>query len=260
MVRGLELFRDRMQAYKNQYVLIGGAACALLFEESGLDFRPTRDLDVVICIETLDAKFTDELWAFIRDGGFDLVEHAKDRTALFRFKNPKSEEYPEIIELFTRRPEAISVPKGQRIIPVMVGEDDASLSAIMLDDAYYAWMQGGGMEVRGVSTLAPEFLMVLKAKACLNLQAARDRGEAVQQRHIRKHRMDVFRLFSLLPEEFRVELPQVLKEDFAAFLDAVAGETTNMRAVGLAGTQSENISEMRGTFGLPDQQNRRANN
>lgn len=260
MVRGLELFRDRMEACKHQYVLIGGSACALHFEEAGLDFRSTRDLDVVLCVETLDKKFTNELWAFIRDGGYALVEQANDRPCLFRFKDPTSEMYPEIIELFSRRPEAITVPQGQRIIRVMVGEDDASLSAIMLDDAYYAWMQEGRMEVQGVSTVAPEFLMVLKAKAYLGLQAARERGERAQAKHIRKHRMDVFRLFTLLPVGARVALPQALMEDFGVFLDVVGGETVDMRAIGLAGTQAENISEMRVTFGLPDKPDRRDNN
>ena len=45
MVRGFDKFREQFRAYAGQYVLIGGAACDLLMEEAGLDFRATKDLD-----------------------------------------------------------------------------------------------------------------------------------------------------------------------------------------------------------------------
>jgi hypothetical protein len=43
MVRGLDRFREQFQAYAGQYVLIGGAACDLLMEEAGLEFRVVEE-------------------------------------------------------------------------------------------------------------------------------------------------------------------------------------------------------------------------
>lgn len=51
MVYGLEIFKDYFKGYEDQYVLIGGAACDILFEEREATFRKTRDLDMVIIIE-----------------------------------------------------------------------------------------------------------------------------------------------------------------------------------------------------------------
>ena len=51
MVRGLNKFREQFRDYGDQYVLIGGAACDLLMEEAGLDFRVTKNLDIVLSVE-----------------------------------------------------------------------------------------------------------------------------------------------------------------------------------------------------------------
>ncbi len=57
MVKGLELFREHFREYTDRYVLIGGAACDLAMGEAGLDFRATKDLDIVLCVEALDKTF-----------------------------------------------------------------------------------------------------------------------------------------------------------------------------------------------------------
>ena len=53
MVNGIEAFRDYFAEYTDQYVIIGGFACDLLMEDAGLDFRQTKDIDMVIIIEAL---------------------------------------------------------------------------------------------------------------------------------------------------------------------------------------------------------------
>jgi hypothetical protein len=64
MVRGLDKFRDHFQGYEKNYVLIGGTASSLAMEEAGLEFRMTMDLDIVLCIEVLDADFVRVFWDF----------------------------------------------------------------------------------------------------------------------------------------------------------------------------------------------------
>lgn len=51
MIKGLELFKIHFQDYKEQYVLIGGAACDIIFEDVGQEFRATRGLDLVLIVE-----------------------------------------------------------------------------------------------------------------------------------------------------------------------------------------------------------------
>ncbi len=57
MVRGIESFRDWFHDYEDQYVIIGGTACDLLMTEEGLDFRATKDIDMVLIIEAVDSSF-----------------------------------------------------------------------------------------------------------------------------------------------------------------------------------------------------------
>ena len=52
MVRGLDLFREHFKDFADRYVLIGGTACDLIMSEVGLQFRATKDLDIVLCIES----------------------------------------------------------------------------------------------------------------------------------------------------------------------------------------------------------------
>ena len=48
MVIGVDRFRSHFASHEHQYVLIGGAACELIMDEVGLDFRATKDLDIVL--------------------------------------------------------------------------------------------------------------------------------------------------------------------------------------------------------------------
>ena len=44
MVKGIEIFQEYFKEYTDQYVLIGGAACSVSFEEQEINFgRTTKD-------------------------------------------------------------------------------------------------------------------------------------------------------------------------------------------------------------------------
>lgn len=57
MVSGVESFRKWFAEYTDQYTIIGGTACDLLMSEDGLDFRATRDIDMVLIVESLTPEF-----------------------------------------------------------------------------------------------------------------------------------------------------------------------------------------------------------
>jgi hypothetical protein len=57
MVRGLGLFKKHFTDFQEKYVLIGGTACTLAMEQAGIAFRATKDLDIVLCVETINKDF-----------------------------------------------------------------------------------------------------------------------------------------------------------------------------------------------------------
>jgi hypothetical protein len=48
MVNGLDKFKEFFKKYKDNYLLIGGAACDRHIENAGLDFRATKDLGLIL--------------------------------------------------------------------------------------------------------------------------------------------------------------------------------------------------------------------
>ena len=68
MVGGLNKFKDYFSEYKEQYVLIGGAACDIVMEDFDSSFRVTKDLDIVLIVEALTPEFGRAFWKFVNDG------------------------------------------------------------------------------------------------------------------------------------------------------------------------------------------------
>ena len=57
MANGIEIFREYFSKYKEQYTLIGGMACNLLMSDVELDFRQTKDIDMVLIVEAMTNEF-----------------------------------------------------------------------------------------------------------------------------------------------------------------------------------------------------------
>ncbi|MBE7942362.1 MULTISPECIES: nucleotidyl transferase AbiEii/AbiGii toxin family protein [Ramlibacter] len=150
MVRGLDVFRESFAAYADQYVLIGGTAATLTMKGAGLAFRATKDLDVVLHVEALTPAFGEAFWKFIDAGGYELRQASEaTKPNFYRFIKPADERYPAMIELFARAPDGLKPAEGSKLTPIPLDEAVASLSAILLDDAYYAFIMGGRREADG---------------------------------------------------------------------------------------------------------------
>jgi len=74
--------------------------------ELGLEFRATKDVDIVLCQEIGDltdlSSFVMALWTFIRDGGYTQRETTRGRHAYFHFSKPTTAGFTAMIELFAR--------------------------------------------------------------------------------------------------------------------------------------------------------------
>lgn len=71
MIRGIENFREWFRGYEEQYVIISGTACDLLMDDAGLSFRVTKDIDLVLIVEAIDAAFGKRFWKFVIAGGYE---------------------------------------------------------------------------------------------------------------------------------------------------------------------------------------------
>ena len=137
MVRGLDKFKEYFAGFDGNYVLIGGAASNLLEEENRLVPRATKDLDIILVVEALTSSFVKRFWQFVRDAGYVHRQKGTDRSELYRFYQPTDANYPAQLELLSRKPDLIELPKDIVIGSIPVGEELSSLSAIMLNDEYY---------------------------------------------------------------------------------------------------------------------------
>ena len=79
MVKGIDVFRDYFNEYVDQYVLIGGAACDISFHENEMDFRATKDLDMVLVVEALTEEFALKFWTFIQDRSEEHTSELQSR-------------------------------------------------------------------------------------------------------------------------------------------------------------------------------------
>ncbi|MBI1367155.1 MAG: hypothetical protein GC162_00725 [Planctomycetes bacterium] len=241
MVKGLDLFRDHFRDFADRYVLIGGTACDLIMGDVGLQFRATKDLDIVLCIEALDTAFAEAFWAFVRAGKYQLQETATGEKRFYRFQKPANHEYPAMLELFSRVPEALSIADDSHLTPIPIDDEVSSLSAILLDKAYYGWIHAGKREVEGVPIVGPEYLVPLKAKAWLDLSARAATGDNIDSKAIKKHKNDVFRLFQVIDPDARPNPPSPIAEDMRTFLDRIAAEAVNLKALGLKSRSLEQV-------------------
>jgi hypothetical protein len=146
-----------------------------------------------------------------------------------------------MIELFSRRSDAIQLPDDAVLTPLPIDEDISSLSAILLDDDYYAFLRSGKIVIDGVTVLGPAYLIPFKAKAWLDLSMRKKMGEPIDSKNIRKHKNDVFRLTDLLNPEIRISAPETVINDVHEFIERMKEETVDLKQLGIVGRQKEDI-------------------
>lgn len=230
MVIGVDRFRDHFAGHEHQYVLIGGAACEQVMDEAGLEFRRTKDLDIVLIVEALDAAFSEAFLTFVKAGDYEVRQNGQGERRLYRFQKPKVEGYPFMLELFARKPDGLDLSADATLTPLPIDEEAASLSAILLDENYYALLKTLVRIINGIPVLDETGLIPFKARAWLDLSARFANGEAIDRDNIRKHRNDVARLVQVLPAGVAYEVSDSVRADLAAFTDAAeADETWNPR-------------------------------
>ena len=255
MIKGLNKFREHFADFSDHYVLIGGAASVLVMDEAGVDFRATKDLDIVLCVEALDASFAEAFWSFVKAGGYQNQQRSSEKKIFYRFNEPQDTNYPFMLELFSRTPDMLVLGDDSHLTPIPIDEDVSSLSAILLDEDYYQFLHNHKVEIDGVPVVTETCLIPLKAKAWLDLNRRKDEGERVDSKTVKKHKNDIFRLFQILSPELRIDLPESISQDMQCYLDAISEEPDLvLKPFGLNGLGVlEVVSTLRQIYGLSEQ-------
>ncbi len=242
MISGYQKFRDYFKDYPDEYVVIGGAACSILFDSLGLSFRATKDFDLVIAVNPVNPDFIRKVWEFVKAGKYDNCSREKDKNIYYRFNHPADTTFPYMLEIFAPRIDSYDFSAESRLTPVPVHGEVSSLSAILLDNDYFDIIFRGSGQINGISVLKPEYLVLLKAKAWLDLTERRLAGkEHVDKRNIKKHFNDVMRLSQIIDPGARVLLPESISNDFIKFLNKVPFDNVDLKAVLGSDSSKDNI-------------------
>ena len=251
MVSGVESFRKWFAEYTDQYTIIGGTACDLLMSEDGLDFRATRDIDMVLIVESLTSEFGRRFWEYVKAAGYEHRNKSTGEPQFYRFSKPSSREYPYMIELFSGRVDAIELPEDAVLTPLPLDDEISSLSAILMDADYYQFLREGKVVLNDIPVLDAAHLIPFKAKAWLDLTERNRNGEHVDSKNIRKHKNDVFRLSILLTSDIRVILSAAIRSDLEKFFSTMEAETIDLKAFGIRSqSQQEILQKLKTIYGL----------
>ena len=214
-------FQNMFQDFKDYYVLIGGTATSIVLDANGFESRTTKDYDMVIIDELKNKTFYEVLTKFLELGEYE-GGYKDHKAQLFRFTTKKPG-FPEMVELFSILPE-YPLKKLSRETPVHFDEE-ASLSALLLDEDYYQLLMRERQEIDGYSVLSNRGLIVFKAKAWLDMKARVEQGEHGLSKKIKKHLNDITRLTGLLHDDDKLanlEVSETLKNDMKQCIELLS--------------------------------------
>ena len=245
-VTGWELFRERFSGFEDSYVVIGGFACEVLLKNAEMDFRATKDIDMIVLIEDNLPGFGRAFWNFIREGGYKCGWRQDPELHFYRFTEPK-QGYPAQIELFSRLPD-YHLNAESAIIPIHIDDEVSSLSAIVMNDDFYELLHEGRTTINGISTVEAAYLIPFKMYAWINLMEKKEKGEHVNEKDLKKHKLDVFRLLQIVDPEVNIETEGLVRESIEEFLTEVLSEPVRTEQLGLQISMEEALVILRSKY------------
>lgn len=112
-------------------------------------------------------------------------------------------------------------------------------------------MMSGRKVVEGIGVLGAEHLIPLKMYAWINLVDRKASGEHVNERDLKKHKYDVFRLLQIVTAGTRVESSGLVKESILKFIDDISVlDTSEIRLLqmGLPFDRDQGVELLRGIY------------
>lgn len=245
-VVGIKEFADFFEGYEDCYTIIGGAACEILMSSTSIDFRATKDIDMIIMFEDRFEEFASKFWGYIKLGGYKCGWKNSDTPHFYRFTDPK-DGFPSQIELFSRKPD-YHLEGGSGIIPIHIDDDISSLSAIMLNDDFYDFMREGKVTINGLGVLKASYIIPFKMYAWLNLKDEKASGKHVNSKDLKKHKNDVFQLFQIVPDDEVVEVRGDVADTIDRFIKEIVDETIVFKNLGIDSDMNTEINALRDVY------------
>ncbi|MFI8009990.1 hypothetical protein ACIF8R_07305 [Acinetobacter sp. ABJ_C4_1] len=224
-MEGIKFLSEYMEQYKNDYILIGGNACALNFELADTQFRATSDLDIVLLTDGQSEEFYNHLNDFLLTNEYigKVFNGSNSGGSAYRFMRPENRgtELPAQIELFSKKPEYFDEKKSTKlhITPIETNDGISNFSAILLDDDIYHFITACKIDIDNISTVNLECLLGLKSIAWHANEKLLSQGQA-KEINVIKHPADILRISSIIePNDYYY--PEIifnsLKESKIAF-------------------------------------------
>lgn len=206
-MEGENFLTEYMQQYSDDYILIGGNACVLNFENIGASFRATVDLDIVLITESTNDQFYEHLWGYILEHGYEgkVYRGSNAGGSAYRFIQPEDNRVPNVpaqIELFSRKPDYFDVALAKRphISPIKTGQGISNFSAILLDDDVYEFIRSSKITLKGISTVNFECLLGLKSVAWHSNQALFNENKIKDKNTVLKHPQDMISIANVIDD------------------------------------------------------------
>lgn len=188
-------FCSHFEKFPDCYVLIGGSACALWYENQEPAFRPTKDVDVVLFAKSLPTEFADALNSYLSENKYQtcsILSEEKTSVRMYRFTTAPDAAAPQQIELLSCKGELKLAPE-QHIGPLKAGDEYTHFSCILMDDEYFDFLRQNTRHLQGIPVPSRLALVVLKIKAYLNIRQMRQSKDGEPRPSLdemNKHRND----------------------------------------------------------------------
>lgn len=215
---GFDHFCDFLKGLESHYVIIGGGAAALLMDDAGLEFRATKDVDLVVLSRSVELN--EKIITYVKNGRYKVNEATETSPKYYRFKAPENKDCPAMIEIFARNELNLKLLEGQYIIPI-ANDDAEKLSAILLDDEYFELIQKNQITTAsGIPLINALANICLKARAHRELSDRRNAGDTTaEEKAIQKHLKDIWRLAATLTGDEKITLKGKPSEDITSAIE-----------------------------------------
>ena len=111
----------------------------------------------------------------------------------------------------------------------------------MLDNNYYNFLKEGRTIVNDITVLGAEYLIPFKTKAWLDLSNKKASGEHVDNKNIKKHKNDVFRLSELIDTDIKILVENIIYADIVKFVKDMEKEEIDLKKLGIPNKTNEQI-------------------
>ena len=109
-------------------------------------------------------------------------------------------------------------------------------------------MMQGRRNIDGISVLDASYLIPFKMRAWIDLSDRKERGEHVNEKDLKKHKYDVFRLLEIVTPDETVKVIGMVKDSINAFLDRIQEEELPLAQIGLSINKDQSIQQIQNLY------------